>query len=231
MEKFKKLGLTSKTLSAIEKKGFEEPTEIQTLTIPLILTSRNDIIAQAQTGTGKTAAFTLPLIEQLNPYQTHPQVLILAPTRELVLQISEEINALKGDSEVSVAPIYGGQAIGIQLARLKKKVSIVVGTPGRILDHISRKTLMLNKINFVILDEGDEMLNMGFIEDIEKILDETPEMRRVLLFSATIPPRIHQLSVRYMGEVIHVKAEKTLTTTLTDQIYFEVAFRDKFEAL
>jgi ATP-dependent RNA helicase DeaD len=231
MRTFKDLGLSSKTLTALEKKGFEEPTEIQALTIPLVLTSKKDIVAQAQTGTGKTAAFALPLIELLDASIKQTQALILAPTRELVVQIAEEINSLKGDSGLTIAPIYGGQSIDLQLTRLKRGVSIVVGTPGRILDHLSRKTLRLDSIKFLILDEGDEMLNMGFIEDIETILESTPEEKRVLLFSATMPPRIRELASKYMKEVESAKAEKALTTSLTDQIYFEVALHDKFEAL
>lgn len=230
MNKFKELGL-NKTLSALEAKGFEEPTQIQMLTIPLLLENQKDIVAQAQTGTGKTAAFALPLIEKLKPQSKYPQAIILAPTRELVIQIAEEINSLKGQTEISCAPIYGGQSIELQLIRLRKGVSIVVGTPGRILDHLERKTLLLEKIEYVILDEGDEMLNMGFIEDIEQILEHTPEKKRVCLFSATMPPRIKELATRYMKEYSHVKAQNNLTTNLTDQIYFEVAKQDKLEAL
>lgn len=231
MEKFASLGLSTKTLTSLVTKGFEEPTEIQTLTIPLILNTEQDVIAQAQTGTGKTAAFGLPLIEMLNPSSRHPQALILAPTRELVIQIAEEINSLKGNNRIAIAPIYGGQSYELQFERLKKGVAIVVGTPGRIIDHINRKTLILDKIDYVVLDEGDEMLNMGFIEDIETILQNTPEKKRVFLFSATMPSRIKELSSRYMKNSAHIKAQNTLTTNLTNQIYFEVVRQDKFEAL
>lgn len=231
MEKFKALGLTEKTLPSLEAKGFEEPTEIQSMTIPILLKNETDIVAQAQTGTGKTAAFALPLIENLKPHSKTPQAIILAPTRELVIQIAEEINSLKGATDLQCAPIYGGQSMELQLARLKKGVNIVVGTPGRILDHLDRKTLVLDKIEYVVLDEGDEMLNMGFIDDIESILEHTPEKKRVCLFSATMPARIKELAASYMKEYTHVKAQNTLTTNLTDQIYFEVARYDKFEAL
>lgn len=231
MEKFRELGLTQKTLAALKAKGFEEPTEIQTITIPLLLKNEKDIVAQAQTGTGKTATFALPLIENLKAHSKFPLAIVLAPTRELVIQIAEEINSLKGDTEITCAPIYGGQSMELQLARLRKGVSIVVGTPGRILDHLKRKTLILEKIEYVILDEGDEMLNMGFIEDIESILEHTPAEKRMCLFSATMPARIKDLATRYMKEYVHVKAQHTLTTNLTDQIYFEVARQDKFEAL
>jgi len=231
MEKFASLGLSTKTLASLAAKGFEEPTEIQTLIIPKILNTEQDVIAQAQTGTGKTAAFGLPLIEMLSPSSKHPQALILAPTRELVIQIAEEINSLKGNSRITIAPIYGGQSYDLQFERLKKGVTIVVGTPGRIIDHINRKTLVLDNIEYVILDEGDEMLNMGFIEDIETILQNTPEKKRVFLFSATMPSRIKELSSKYMKNSIHIRAQNTLTTNLTNQIYFEVLRQDKFEAL
>lgn len=231
MEKFASLGLTQKTLNALSVRGFEEPTEIQSLTIPLLLNTEKDVIAQAQTGTGKTAAFGLPLIEKLNSSQNQPQALVLAPTRELVIQIAEELNSLKSDHKLTIAPIYGGQSYELQFDRLKKGICIVVGTPGRIIDHINRKTLNLDKIQYVILDEGDEMLNMGFIEDIETILNSTPEKRRIFLFSATMPPRIKELATKYMKNSAHVKAQNTLTTNLTDQIYFEVLKQDKFEAL
>jgi ATP-dependent RNA helicase DeaD len=230
MESFKNLGLTEKTIPALTAKGFEEPTEIQSLTIPLMLKNEIDIIAQAQTGTGKTAAFALPLIEMVKPSKK-PQALILAPTRELVIQICEEFNSLKGKNKLSVAPIYGGQSIELQLDKLRSGVSIVAGTPGRVIDHINRKTLNLDDVQFVILDEGDEMLNMGFIEDIELILEHTPSEKRVLLFSATMPESIKKLAEKYMGPYTHLRTKTALTTKLTDQIYFEVAQADKFEAL
>jgi ATP-dependent RNA helicase DeaD len=231
MVRFKALGLTEKSIQALHKKGFEEPTEIQILTIPLLLKNEKDIIAQAQTGTGKTAVFALPLIERLNPSAREVQAIILAPTRELVIQVCEEINSLKGDNPMTVSPIYGGQSMELQLKKLRQGLSIVVGTPGRILDHIRRKSLRLDSIRYFILDEADEMLNMGFIEDIEKILEHTPSVKRVLLFSATMPGPIKKLAEKYMGDYIHVKTKTALTTHLTDQIYFEVAKQDKFEAL
>lgn len=231
MNSFERLGLCDQTLEALALKGFEEPTEIQTLTIPLILEGKRDIIAQAQTGTGKTAAFGLPLLEKVTSRTKSPQVLILAPTRELVIQICEEINSFKGKNSAVIVPIYGGQSIELQLNRLRKGVTFVVGTPGRILDHISRKTLDLSKINYVVLDEGDEMLNMGFIDDIEMILEKTPANKKVFLFSATMPERIKRLANRYMSDSVHVRTKTELTTSLTDQIYFEVARQDKFEAL
>jgi ATP-dependent RNA helicase DeaD len=228
----KDLGLSESSLKAINKKGFEEATEIQSMTIPVMLRDDTNIIAQAQTGTGKTAAFGLPLIEMIDPKLKSVQALILAPTRELAIQVAEEINSLKGEKKLVIVPIYGGQSIDQQLRRLKKGVHIVVGTPGRIIDHINRKTLKLHDIQHLILDEADEMLNMGFVDDMEEIMKHTNEDKRTLLFSATMPSRIKVLAKKYMGayEVLTVK-NKQLTTNLTNQIYFEVKPHDKFEAL
>ena len=231
-KRFNELGLSAKVLEAINKKGFEEPTAIQALTIPVMLRDDTNIIAQAQTGTGKTAAFGLPLIEMINADSKTVQALILAPTRELAIQVSEEINSLKGKKDIKIVPIYGGQSIDQQLRRLKKGVHIVVGTPGRIIDHLNRRTLKLGEIEHLILDEADEMLNMGFIEDMEKIMKYTNPKKRTLLFSATMPKRIKDLAHKYMEgyEFLAVKAEQ-LTTNLTEQIYFEVKVSDRFEAL
>ena len=231
-KKFSELGLSAKTLEAINKKGFEEPTEIQALTIPVMLRDDTNIIAQAQTGTGKTAAFGLPLIEMIDASEHEVQALILTPTRELAIQVAEEINSLKGSKDIRTVPIYGGQAIDQQLRRLKRGVHIVVGTPGRVIDHLKRKTLKLGEIDHLILDEADEMLNMGFIDDMEKIMRYTNPVKRTLLFSATMPKRIKDLAHKYMEgyELIKGKAEQ-LTTNLTEQIYFEVRRSEKFEAL
>ncbi len=231
-KKFSELGLSAKVLEAINKKGFEEPTEIQAMTIPVMLRDDTNIIAQAQTGTGKTAAFGLPLIEMIDAATRAVQALILVPTRELAIQVSEEINSLKGSKDIRIVPIYGGQSIDQQLRRLKKGVHIVVGTPGRVIDHLKRKTLKLGEIDHLILDEADEMLNMGFVEDMEKIMRYTNPEKRTLLFSATMPKRIKDLAHKYMEgyEFIKGKAEQ-LTTNLTEQIYFEVKASDKFDAL
>lgn len=230
--KFKELGLSENTLSALKKKGFEEPTQIQAKVIPLLLGSELDIIAQAQTGTGKTAAFGLPLIEQLKERSKVVQAIILVPTRELALQVAEEINSLKGNKQLEIVAIYGGQSMDQQLRRLRKGIDIVVGTPGRVKDHLQRKTLKLGDISYAILDEADEMLNMGFIEDIEDILSYTAKTKRVLLFSATIPDRIVVLAKKYMRKYQVVRTEKgQLTVSATDQIYFEVNHSDKLEAL
>lgn len=232
LESFKKLGLSDESLKAVKKKGFEEPSPIQEKTIPVLLNGKHDIIGQAQTGTGKTAAFGLPLIEMLEPKAGYVQALILTPTRELAIQVSEEINSLKGRKRLNIAPIYGGQSMEIQLRRLKQGVDIVVGTPGRVIDHLNRKSLNIDKISFLILDEADEMLNMGFIDDMEEIMKRANPDRRMLLFSATMPHEIKKISKRYMKDLEHIVVEKEqITTELTDQIYFEVRESDKFEAL
>jgi len=230
---FRELGLSEEILQAIEKKGFEEPSPIQALTIPFLLTGKKNIIGQAQTGTGKTAAFGLPILDTLKDSKDNKvQALILAPTRELAVQVCDELISLKGDKRLSVAAIYGGQAMGEQLRRLRRGVDIVVGTPGRIQDHIDRGSLDLSQLKFLILDEADEMLNMGFIDDIEKILESVPDEKQMLLFSATMPSRIQQIAKKYMGdyELFKVK-NRDLTSDLTEQIYFEVNRSDKFEAL
>lgn len=228
---FKALGLSEKTLQAIAAKGFETPSPIQQLTIPVLLASQNDIIGQAQTGTGKTAAFGLPILEQVEPQGGRVQALILVPTRELALQVTDELYSLKSNS-TSISAIYGGASYDEQLRRLKKGIDIVVGTPGRILDHIKRGTLDLSQLRWLILDEADEMMNMGFIEDVEEILSNCHIDRRMLLFSATMPRRIADLAKKYMRDVQEIKVENTfLTTELTDQIYFEVREADKFDAL
>jgi ATP-dependent RNA helicase DeaD len=232
LEKFEALGLSKQSLVAIGYKGFEEPSPIQKLTIPLLLKNEKDIVGQAQTGTGKTAAFGLPIMDNITENTGKVQALILAPTRELAVQVAEEMNSFRGGRNIGVLPIYGGQSYDQQLRRLKKGVEVVVGTPGRVIDHIKRGTLRLDNVSFMVLDEADEMLNMGFIEDIELVLSKTPEEKRVLLFSATMPARIVQLAEKYMGDYEVIKDQtKQLTVDLTDQIYFEVRASDKFEAL
>jgi ATP-dependent RNA helicase DeaD len=229
---FSDLGLSSSTLTALEKKGFESPSEIQSQIIPICIQSDKDIIGQAQTGTGKTAAFGIPLVELLEESQSGTQALVLTPTRELAIQVSEEIQSFLGQKKLSLLPVYGGQSITEQLKRLKKKTDIVVGTPGRVMDHIRRGTLKLDFLTHMVLDEADEMLNMGFIEDIEFIFEQANPNKRVFLFSATMPPEILKISKKYMGDFEKVSIKrKQLTTEQTEQIYFEVRGSDKFEAL
>lgn len=231
LEEFQELGLSPRTLEALAAKGFETPSPIQRLTIPVMLEDRHDIIAQAQTGTGKTAAFGLPIVELLEPQPRTVQALILTPTRELAIQVNDEIQSFRR-GDLRVTPIYGGAAMNEQLRRLKSGVDIVVGTPGRILDHLRRGTLNLSGLRWLVLDEADEMLNMGFIDDVDEILSYAPDQRRIFLFSATMPERIADLAKKYMQEVEVLKVEnKQVTADLTDQIYFEVRESDKFEAL
>ncbi len=231
-KRFQDLGLSEATLEVLRKKGFEKPTPIQSAAIALLLNREHDIIGQAQTGTGKTAAFGLPIIEMLDDGQAHLQALILVPTRELAVQVSDELNSFKGSRPIKVIPVYGGQHITEQIRHLKKGVQVVVGTPGRILDHLRRKTLNLKNLSFLILDEADEMLNMGFFEDVEQIMAACNEDKRVALFSATMPERIETLAAKYMRQVKRITIKKTqLTSELTEQIYFEVKEADKFEAL
>jgi len=229
---FNELGLSPRAIEAINIKGFEEPTAIQSMTIPVMLENNANLIAQAQTGTGKTAAFGLPLIDMIDTKQKTIQALILVPTRELAIQVSEEINSLKGNNDLRIIPIYGGQSIDQQFRRLKKRVHIIVGTPGRVIDHLNRKTLYLGKINQLIIDEADEMLNMGFIEDMEEIMKHTNPEKKTLLFSATIPEKIKTLANKYMEGYTFLKVKKKqLTPRLTEQIYFEMKASEKIEAL
>ncbi len=232
MEKFRALGLSEKMISALEKKGFEEPTPIQKKTIPLLLEGVKDVIGQAQTGTGKTAAFGLPILERIDGHRKHVQAIVVTPTRELAIQVADELNSFNSDKKIKICTVYGGQSISIQLKKLKEGMDIVVGTPGRIIDHLNRKSLKIDKVDYVVLDEADEMLNMGFIEDIENILSFANEERQMLLFSATMPKEVLSIARKFMGDYEFVKVKKQqLTTNLTDQIYFEVNRNDKFEAL
>ena len=196
---FSSFGLSPATLSALERKGFEEPTPIQALTIPRLLVPGPDLIARARTGTGKTAAFGIPLVERLNDSAKHVRAIVLVPTRELALQVTGEILSLRIGNRPRIAPVYGGASMGEQLRRLAFGVDIVVGTPGRILDHLGRGSLDLSEIEYLILDEADEMLDMGFIEDIETIMGKCGPKRRVILFSATMPPGIVQVAKRRLG--------------------------------
>ncbi|MBO5710563.1 MAG: DEAD/DEAH box helicase [Rikenellaceae bacterium] len=231
-DQFRELGLTDTTLGAIRNKGFEAPSPIQRLVIPVLLQNQNDIIGQAQTGTGKTAAFGLPILELFAEKTGVPQALILVPTRELALQVTDELLSFNINKKLSITPIYGGASISEQLRRLNKGTDIVVGTPGRILDHLRRGSLNLTQLHWLVLDEADEMLDMGFIEDVEEIMSHIEEPHRVLLFSATMPDRIKELSKKYMTNVSVLKVESpNITTDLTDQIYFEVKEADKFDAL
>jgi len=232
LAKFKELGLSESTLKALQMKGFEEPTPIQEKIIPLLLGGECDIIGQAQTGTGKTAAFGAPIIEKIPENSGKVQAIVLTPTRELAIQVSEELNSLKGNKNLRITPIYGGQSMSRQLQMLRSGVDIVVGTPGRVIDHLQRKSLKLNHISYFVLDEADEMLNMGFIDEVKEILKVAGPDKRMLFFSATMPKQIVGIARKYMKNYEHVSVSNVETVTgLTEQIYFEVRDNDKFEAL
>lgn len=228
---FEELGLSASIVQAITELGYEEPTSIQARTIARLLEGV-DVIAQAQTGTGKTAAFALPIIERLDPSLRTPQALVMTPTRELAMQVAEAFHSYGKHNHISILPVYGGQPIERQLRALDRGVQVVVGTPGRLLDHIGRGTLKLERVRIVVLDEADEMLDMGFVEDIETILAETPAERQTALFSATMPGPIAELARKYMRtpERITVAAEQ-MTVPQIRQVYYEVGARDKFEVL
>ncbi|HHM20543.1 MAG TPA: DEAD/DEAH box helicase [Bacteroidetes bacterium] len=229
---FEELGLSEDILEALAKKGFKIPTPVQAQTIPLLLNGDKDIIGQAQTGTGKTAAFGLPILEKIPPGLHKVQAIVVAPTRELANQVANELESLKAGRDIRILPVYGGQGMTTQLKQLKAGVDIVVATPGRAIDHLKRKTLRLDEVEFVVLDEADEMLNMGFIEDIEEILSHCPDQRRMLLFSATMPPRIKKLAEKFMGEynIVRIKTQTESADTV-EQVYYSVYERDKLRAL
>ncbi len=231
MSNFNELGLSNYLTRAITEMGFEETTPIQEKTIPLALEGK-DLIGQAQTGTGKTAAFGIPMIERLDSERDFVKGLVLTPTRELAIQVAEELNRIGQFKGIRALPIYGGQDIDRQIRALKNRPQIVVGTPGRLMDHMRRKTLRLQQIQIVILDEADEMLSMGFVEDIENILLEVPTQRHTMLFSATMPKSIQDLSQRFLKEpeFIGIKA-KEMTVPLIEQYYVEVQEKHKFDVL
>ncbi|WP_353111300.1 DEAD/DEAH box helicase [Microbacterium sp.] len=229
---FDELGITGPVLAAIRDLGYETPSPIQASTIPLLLNGR-DVLGTAQTGTGKTAAFALPVLERLDHAQKTPQALVLAPTRELALQVCEAFEAyaarMKG---VRVLPVYGGQGYGVQLSALRRGVHIVVGTPGRIMDHQAKGTLDLSELKYLVLDEADEMLKMGFAEDVEQILAQTPEDKQVALFSATMPAAIRRLAQQYLHdpEEVAITAKTTTNQNIT-QRYLVVSYAQKVDAL
>ena len=226
---FGSIALSRKVMAAIEAMGFEEPSPIQEKTIPVIMEG-HDVIGQAQTGTGKTAAFGIPITEKVQDSR-HVQALIMTPTRELALQVSEEIAKIGQFKRVKTLPVYGGQSIDRQIRALHFGVQIVIGTPGRLLDHIRRQTIKLDHVQTLVLDEADEMLDMGFIDDIETIMENIPkEGRQTLLFSATMPNQIRSLADKYMTSPVFVTVSKEqLTVPQTDQYYYET--REKLDGL
>jgi len=226
------LGLSAPVLKVLDDVGYETPTPIQEQIIPEILSGR-DVIGQAQTGTGKTAAFALPLLSQINLKLKNPQVLVLTPTRELAIQVAESFQQYAGRLRgFHVLPIYGGQDYERQFRRLKQGTHVVVGTPGRVMDHLRRGTLHLDMLSCLILDEADEMLRMGFIDDVEWILDQTPGDHQIALFSATIPPQIRRIANKYLQDPVSITIkEKTATVEATRQRYWMVSGFHKLDAL
>lgn len=229
--KFNELGLSQEMINAVERMGFEKATPVQAQTIPYVLKGK-DVIGQAQTGTGKTAAFGLPTLEKINPDIKKVQALVVSPTRELAIQTQEELYKLGKEKKVHVQSIYGGSDIKKQIKILKNGPQIVVGTPGRLLDHIKRKTIDLHNIETLILDEADEMLNMGFLEDIKAIIRTLPSQRQTLLFSATMPDDIKQIGIQFMNNPEHIKIKtKEMTASLIEQFYINAKENEKFDIL
>ncbi|UIJ36564.1 DEAD/DEAH box helicase [Allobranchiibius sp. GilTou73] len=232
MPTFAELGLPEKVQAVLRDVGYETPSAVQAATIPPLLEGR-DVVGVAQTGTGKTAAFALPILSRLDLTQKAPQALVLAPTRELALQVCEAFEKyaahLKG---VKVLPVYGGQGYGVQLSALRRGVHVVVGTPGRIMDHLDKGTLDLTQLRFLVLDEADEMLKMGFAEDVETILADTPRDKNVALFSATMPAQIRRLSKKYLDDPVEITVKgKTSTAANITQRYLTVSYPQKVDAL
>ena len=230
--KFDELNIDERILRAVEYMGFEETSPIQTQAIPAVLEGI-DVIGQAQTGTGKTAAYSIPMLQKINPDVKKPQAIVLCPTRELAVQVAEEIRKLaKYMSDIKVLPVYGGQEIVRQIKSLKSGVQIIVGTPGRVMDHMRRKTVKFDSVSMVILDEADEMLDMGFRDDMETILTETPEERQTVLFSATMPKPIMEIARKFQKDAKIIKVvRKELTVSNIDQFYYEVRPKNKTEIL
>ncbi len=231
-EGFARLGLPDAVLDAVKKVGYETPSPIQAETIPLLMEGR-DVVGLAQTGTGKTAAFALPVLARIDSRERSPQALVLAPTRELALQVADSFQSFADHlGGIQVLPIYGGQAYGIQLSGLRRGAQIIVGTPGRVIDHLEKGSLDISKLRFLVLDEADEMLNMGFQEDVERILQDTPDDKQVALFSATMPNGIRKISKQYLNNPseVSVKSETRTATNIT-QRYLNVAHRNKLDAI
>lgn len=229
---FADLGLSEPVLKALKKVGYEQPSPIQAASIPPLLEGK-DMIGQAQTGTGKTAAFALPILSRLGKATGHPRALVLCPTRELAIQVAEAFQSYaRAIKDFHVLPVYGGQDMRGQLRQLKRGVDVVVGTPGRLLDHLKRGSLDLSKLSAVVLDEADEMLRMGFIDDVEEILSHTEGDRQTALFSATMPPPIKRVADRFLDEPTHVQIEaKTATVERIDQRYWMLRNNQKLDAL
>ncbi len=229
---FADLQIHPSVLQAVVDVGYESPSAIQAATIPALMAG-SDVVGLAQTGTGKTAAFAMPILSKIDTSSKATQALVLAPTRELALQVAEAFSRYGAHlPQINVLPIYGGSSYAVQLAGLKRGAQVVVGTPGRVIDHLERGTLDLSRVDYLVLDEADEMLNMGFAEDVERILSETPEYKQVALFSATMPPAIRKLTAKYLHDPTEVSVEaKTATAENISQRYIQVAGPRKMDAL
>lgn len=230
--RFEELELHPQILRAVTEMGFEEATPIQAQSIPAVMTGR-DVIGQAQTGTGKTASFGIPLLMKADPHFKKTQAIVLCPTRELAIQVSNELrNLAKYLHGIKVLPVYGGQEINKQIRSLKGGAQIIVGTPGRVMDHLRRRTIRCDHVNTIVLDEADEMLNMGFREDIETVLEYMPQERQVVLFSATMPKAILEITKKYQKDALTIKVtKKELTVPNIEQYYYDVKRKDKMEVL
>ena len=228
---FKELGISKELVKVLNKSGIRKATPIQEKSIGEILNGR-DVVGQAQTGTGKTLAFLLPMMEKIEQNKFHTQGLIITPTRELALQITNEAKKLAKGKNISILAAYGGQDVEAQIRKLKNGVHLVIATPGRLLDHIRRKTIDLGKLEFLVLDEADEMLRMGFLQDVESILLDTPKTRKTLLYSATIPNEVRSLSKRFMKNPLQIEIEgKNVTLDEIEQIVIETTDRRKLDVL
>ncbi len=232
VSRFEDMSLSAPLLQALKDVGYETPSQIQAASIPVLLSGK-DLVGQAQTGTGKTAAFALPLLDRLDLKNAQTQVLVLTPTRELALQVAEAFQTYAHHlNGFHVLPVYGGQGMALQLRQLKRGVQVVVGTPGRVMDHLRRKTLSLQSLRTLVLDEADEMLRMGFIDDVEWILEHTPERRQIALFSATMPEEIRKVARRHLREPVEIKIQSSTTTVAAiDQVYWQIAGTNKLDAL
>ncbi|PTM58918.1 DEAD/DEAH box helicase [Desmospora activa] len=231
MKQFESFQLDPAILKGIREMGFEEPSPIQAECIPAVLRGE-DVIGQAQTGTGKTAAFGIPLLDHVDTSRRKVQSVVLAPTRELAIQVSEELRKIGRPKRVITLPIYGGQSIGRQIKTLKQGVHVVIGTPGRMLDHLRRGTLKLDDVEIMVLDEADEMLDMGFIDDIEAVMKFLPESRQLLLFSATMPQGIRQLAQKYMRKPRYITVSRgEVTAPVIEQVFYKVLESAKLESL
>lgn len=230
--RFDELNILPQILRGIKDMGFEEATPIQAQAIPVVMSGR-DVIGQAQTGTGKTAAFGIPMLQKVDPSLKKTQVIVLSPTRELAIQVAEELhNLCKYLHGIKILPVYGGQDISKQIRSLKGGVQIIVGTPGRVMDHLRRKTIRCEYVHTIVLDEADEMLNMGFREDIETVLEYIPQERQTVLFSATMPKPILDITKKYQTDAVTIKVvKKELTVSNIEQFYYDVKRKDKVDVL